>query len=86
MIREWYGSIETQEDQLSSLPLWINLVLLRELWIIEGIGLSQFLCVPLGMDELTMRMEKKIFARVCVLVSILNFQIQSLLISKQESM
>lgn len=71
VIREWCSKIEAQEDKLSSIPLWINLVIPRELWTTEGIGYCASLFgVSLAMDQFTARMTKTKFARVCVEVKI----------------
>lgn len=88
MIREWCSVIEGQDDKLTTLPLWINLVLPRELSTVEGVSYSANLFgVPLATDQLTAKMMKTKFSRVYVEVKAnLHFQKQSLLTLSQELM
>lgn len=71
LIREWSNLLEDKQDHLTSISLWVNLDLPKELWSVEGIVFSASLFgVPLVMDEYIKKMSKMKFVRVYLEVKI----------------
>ncbi|KAF6165922.1 hypothetical protein GIB67_012819 [Kingdonia uniflora] len=68
IIRPWRPFIETEESELKTIPIWVNLNKVpSHLWTPHGIEkIASFIGTPLFLDKVTEDRTRTSFARVCV--------------------